>query len=184
MRKAEELYMKHIYATEGQAENSQNSPVTSEVIINEVNATQKSGQQNQRVWKSKENSEIPLRTDHFQFRKRNKDNRQLPRGSYTHILVNPTQLSDAEFTAWMDRLVEARRNRQENKPRPYRQFRKPFVQNSGEPGEATQDKLRNKLKPAEELNTEELMSHMRCELVNIEEAVDMYNLDVEECRSA
>ena len=37
MRKAEELYMKHIYATEGQAENSQNSPVTSEVIINEVN---------------------------------------------------------------------------------------------------------------------------------------------------
>ena len=27
------------------------------------------------------------------------------------------------------------------------------------------------------------MSHMRCELVDIEEAVDMYNLDVEECRS-
>ena len=39
MRKVEELYMKHIYATEGQAENSQNSPVTSEVIINEVNAS-------------------------------------------------------------------------------------------------------------------------------------------------
>ena len=113
MRKAEELYMKHIYAMEGQAENSQNSPVTSEVIINEVNATQKLGQQNQRVWRSKENSKIPLRTDNFQFRKRNEDNRQLPRGSYTHILVNPTQLSDTEFTAWMDRLVEARRNRQE-----------------------------------------------------------------------
>ena len=112
MRKAEELYMKHIYATEGQAENSQNSPVTSEVIINKVNATRKSGQQNQRVWRSKENSEIPPRTDNFQFRMRNEDNRQLPRGSYTHILVNPTQLSDAEFTAWMDRLVEARRNRQ------------------------------------------------------------------------
>ena len=112
------------------------------------------------------------------------DNRQLPRGSYTHILVNPTQLLDAEFTAWMDRLVEARRNRQENKPRPYRQFRKPFVQNRGEPGEVNQDRLRNKLKPAEELNTEELMSHMRCELVDIEEVVDMYNLDVEECRSA
>ena len=29
------------------------------------------------------------------------------------------QLSDTEFTAWMDRLVEARRNRQENKPEPY-----------------------------------------------------------------
>ena len=108
MTKAEELYIKHIYAMEGQAENSQNSPVTSEVIINKVNATQKLGQQNQRVWRSKENSEIPPRTDNFQFRKRNEDNRQLPRGSYTHILVNPTQLSDAEFTAWMDRLVEAR----------------------------------------------------------------------------
>ena len=69
MRKAEELFMKHIYATEGLAENSQNSPVTLEVIINEVNATQKLGQQNQRVWRSKENSEIPLRTNNFQFRK-------------------------------------------------------------------------------------------------------------------
>ena len=127
---------------------------------------------------------IPLRTDNFQFRKRNKDNRQLPRGSYTHILVNPTQLSDAEFTAWMDRLAEVRQNRQENKARPYRQFRKSFVQNRGEPGEAIQDRLRNKLKPAEELNTEELMSHMRCKLVDTEEAVDMYNLDIEECRSA
>ena len=58
------------------------------------------------------------------------------------------------------------------------------MQNRREPGEATQDRLRNELKPAEELNTEELMSHMRCELVSVEEAVDMYNLDVEECRSA
>ena len=84
----------------------------------------------------------------------------------------------------MDRLVEARRNRQENKPRPYRQFRKPLLQNRGKSGELSEEKLRNKLKPAEELNTEELMSHMRCELVDIEEAVTMYNLDVEECRSA
>ena len=43
MRKAEELHMKHIYAMEGQAENSQNSQVTSDVTINEVNATQKFG---------------------------------------------------------------------------------------------------------------------------------------------
>ena len=184
MKKAKELYMKHIYATEGQEENGQNSLVTSYVTINEVNATQKSGQYSQRSWRNKENSEISLRIDNFQARMRNKDNRQLPRGSYMHILVNPTQLLDVEFTAWMDRLVEVRQNRQENKPRPYRQFRKPFMQNRREPGEATQDRLRNKLKPAKELNTEELMSHMRCELVDIEEAVDMYNLDVEECRSA
>ena len=108
MRKTEELYMKHSYATEGQAENSQNSPVTSDVIINKVNATQKLGQYSQRAWRSKENSEIPPKTDNFQIRTRNENNRQLPRGSYTHILVNPTQLSDVEFTAWMHRLVEAR----------------------------------------------------------------------------
>ena len=99
-------------------------------------------------------------------------------------MVNPTQLSDKEFAAWMDRLDEARRNRQENKPRLYRQFRKPLLRNRGEVGELPQEHLKNKIKPAEELDTKEIMSHMRCDLVNIEEAVDMYNLDVEECRSA
>ena len=62
----------------------------------------------------------------------NEENRQFLRGSYTQILVNPTQLSDKEFPAWIERLVEARRNRQENKPRPYSQFRKPFLQRKGE----------------------------------------------------
>ena len=115
----------------------------------------------------------------------NEDNRQLPRGSYTQIMVNPTQLSDREFAAWMERLVEARRNRQENKPRPYRQFRKPFLRGRGQ-GEETQcqQELKQKLIPAEELNTEELTTVMRCEYADIEEAMEMYNLDVEECRSA
>ena len=99
--------------------------------------------------------------------------------------MKPNQLSDVEFTAWMDWLVEARRNRKENKPRTYRQFRKPFTQRREELAESQQQQgLRNKLKPAEELNTEELMAHMRCEYADIEEAVDMYNLNVEEYRSA
>ena len=114
----------------------------------------------------------------------NEENRQLLRGSYTQILVNPTQLSDKEFAAWMERLVEARKNRQENKPRPYSQFRKPFLQRRNETEKTQQQQeLKQKLKPAEELNTEELITHMRCEYADIE-AVDMYNLDVEECRSA
>ena len=190
MRKAEELYMKHIYTTEGQGENSQNTPITTEVTINEMHTTQRPGQYSHRPWKSKESSEISPKRITFQGEHRNQprtlkeENRQLPKGLYTHILVNPTQLSDTEFTAWMDRLVETRRNRQENKPRPYRQFRKPFAQNRMDSQELPKYRLRNKLKPAEELNTEELMSHIRCELINIEEAVDMYNLDVEECRSA
>ena len=66
MRKADELYMKHIYTTEGQLENSQNSQVTSDVIINEVNAMQKSGQYSQRAWRSKENG------------KKTAENRQFP----------------------------------------------------------------------------------------------------------
>ena len=84
----------------------------------------------------------------------------------------------------MDRLVEARRNRQENKPRPYCQFRKPFLQKRNDTDVTQQQQgLKNKLKPAEELNTEELIAHMRCKYADIEEAVEMYNLDVEECRS-
>ena len=31
------------------------------------------------------------------------------RGSFTQIMVNPMQLQDHEFTAWLDRLVEARK---------------------------------------------------------------------------
>ena len=184
MKKAEELYMKHIYVTEGQTDDIQNTSPNVEVTINEVNSMQKSGQYSQRAWKSKDNSEIMPKQSNFQHRPHGEDNRQLPRGSYTQIMVNPTQLSDMEFAAWMDRLVEARRNRQENKPRLYRQLRKPLLRNRGESGELPQEQLRNKLKPAEELDTKEIMSHMRCELVDIEEAVDMYNLDVEECRSA
>ena len=36
-------------------------------------------------------------------------------GSFTQIMVNPMQLQDHEFTAWLDRLVEARKNRQERR---------------------------------------------------------------------
>ena len=110
MRKAEELYMKHIYTMEGQMENNQNSTSKTEVIINEVHASQESRSYNHRPWKNEKNSEISPKRDDFQGQHRtlNEENRQLPRGSYTHILVNPTQLSDTEFTAWMDKLVEAR----------------------------------------------------------------------------
>ena len=61
----------------------------------------------------------------------NSDRTPLPnaiRTSYTQILVNPMQLQDHEFTTWLERLVEARKNRQENKARPYRNYRKPYNQ--------------------------------------------------------
>ena len=47
------------------------------------------------------------------------------RGGYTQIVVNPMQLEDEAFTAWMQRLTEARRNRENRVQRPYRNFHKP-----------------------------------------------------------
>ena len=152
MRKAEELYMKHTYATGG-SDNKQENMAPTEVIINEV-TTQKMGQYSHRPWRNRDNGEISPDSGNFQrqswrnresseispnteglqiqhrnlSRGQNEESRQPPRGSYTQIIVNPTQLSDIEFVGWMDRLVEACRNRQENKPRPFRQLRKPFLQ--------------------------------------------------------
>ena len=198
--------MKHIYAT-GEIPNQRENVTPAEVTINEVDSLQRTRDYTHRHWRNRENNEIlpcqqkfqkqPWQTgrsskispsrENFQKRHRplqNEENRQLPRGSYTQILVNPTQLSDKEFMAWMERLVEARRNMQENRPRPYSQFRKPFLQRRSETEKTQQQELKQKLKSAEELNTEELITHMRCEYADIEEAVDMYNLNVEECRSA
>ena len=48
------------------------------------------------------------------------------RGGYTQIVVNPMQLEDEAFTAWMQRLTEARRNRENRVQRSYRNFCKPY----------------------------------------------------------
>ena len=115
-------------------------------------------------------------------------NTQLPnaiRGSYTQILVNPMQLQDHEFTAWLECLVEAQKNRQENKTRPYRNYRKPYNQDSTKgDGSWRKPQLRNKMTPAQELDAHQIMEVYHCHYDDVVEAVDMYNLDVEECRSA
>ena len=202
MKKAEELYMKHVYTTGGSEEQT-DTQITREVTINEVSRNTSNyrfdkdrntseipsvrstyGKTYSRSYEGNRNGEIPQNTNDDRRQKEGSNpqtTHQLPRGSYTQIMVNPTQLSDKEFVAWMDRLVEARRNRQNNKPRPYSQFRQPYSQREQD---IEPRNLRNKIKPPRELNTEEIMSHMRCEYVDIEEAVEMYNLDVEECRSA
>ena len=63
MRKAEELYMKHIYATGG-VENKNENTAPTEVVINEV-MTQKTGQYNQRAWRNKEGGEISPNSGNF-----------------------------------------------------------------------------------------------------------------------
>ena len=106
------------------------------------------------------------------------------RGSFTQIMVNPMQLQDHEFTAWLDRLVEARKNEQERRQWPYRNFRKKY--NDGKQNGETGSKppLRNQIKPAQELEVQQIMDNFNCEYDDVVEAVDLYNLDVEECTTA
>ena len=64
MRKAEELYMKHIYATGG-VDSKQENGTSTEVIINE-NTTQKTGQYSHRPWRNKDGGEILPNSGNFQ----------------------------------------------------------------------------------------------------------------------
>ena len=106
------------------------------------------------------------------------------RGSFTQIMVNPMQLQDHEFTAWLDRLVEARKNRQERRQRPYRNFRKPYNDGKQNGDTGLRPPLRNRIKPAQELEIQQIMDNFNCEYDDVVEAVDLYNLDVEECTTA
>ena len=106
------------------------------------------------------------------------------RGSFTQIMVNPMQLQDHEFTAWLDRLVEARKNQQEKRQRPYRNFRKPYNEGRQNGDTASKPPLRNRIKLAQELEIQQIMDNFNCEYDNVVEAVDLYNLDVEECTTA
>ena len=133
---------------------------------------------------SSRNSRVP---NHHSKEPENDKSTQQPsviRGSFTQIMVNPMQLEDHEFTAWLDRLVEARKNRQERRQRPYRNFRKPY--NDGKQNEDTGSKppLRNRIKPAQELEIQQIMDNFNCEYDDVVEAVDLYNLDVEEYTTA
>ena len=103
------------------------------------------------------------------------------RGGYTQILVNPMQLTDMEFTTWLEKLVEARKNRQERRPRPYRNFRKPY---NSEQEEFKKPPLKNKLQPAQELDVQTIMEIFHCEYDDVVEAMDLYNMDVEESQVA
>ena len=103
------------------------------------------------------------------------------RGGYTQILVNLMQLTDTEFTTWLEKLVEARKNRQERRLRPYWNFRKPY---NSDQSESKKPPLRNKLQPAQELDIQNIMEMFHCEYDDIVEAVDLYNMDVEESQMA
>ena len=133
---------------------------------------------------SSRNSQV---TNHHSNDPENDKSKQQPSvicGSFTQIMVNPMQLQDHEFTAWLDRLVEARKNRQERRQRPYRNFRKPYKDGTQIGDTGSKLPLCNRIKPAQELEIQQIMDNFNCEYDDVVKAVGLYNLDVEECTTA
>ena len=62
---------------------------------------------------SSRNSRVPNNYSKEQESDKSSQQPSVIRGSFMQIMVNPMQLQDHEFTAGLDRLVEARKNRQE-----------------------------------------------------------------------
>ena len=111
------------------------------------------------------------------------------KGGYTQIVVNPMQLEDEAFTTWMQRLTEARRNRENRVQRPYRNFRKPYNERYKPLQESGKDRYRKyqikqKFKPVVEIEVQPIMDIYRCTYEDVEEAIDLFNLDFEECNQA
>ena len=209
MRKAEDGYMKEIY-TRGEY-NLQDVMAEKTVTISEVNTNRKQpGEGNNQYYGNytgRQRSEgfssfstkqegIPSGSSK-QWRQTTFERKQdgnpsgfrtqahnLPRGSLTHILVNPLNLDDAAFNAWMERLVEARRNRLNKVARPYREHRQPYHKNKDHNNDNRKPNLRQAVQPIQEIDTAPIIDMFRCTYKDIEEAIDLYNLDVEECQSA
>ena len=72
-------------------------------------------------------------------------------------------------------------------PDPTENFRRPYTeQYERSEGSETARKpdLKKYIKPAPELNVEEIQRSFQCMYEDIEESCDLYNLDVEDCRTA
>ena len=111
------------------------------------------------------------------------------KGGYTQIVVNPMQLEDEAFTAWMQRLTEARRNRENRVQRPYRNFRKPYNERYEPWKKSGKDRygkyqIKQKFKPVVEIEVQRIMDAYRCTYKDVEKAIDLFNLDFEECNQA
>ena len=113
----------------------------------------------------------------------------IARGGYTQIVVNPMQLEDEAFKAWMQRLTKARRNRENRVQRLYRNFCKPYNDKYEPSKESSTDRygkyqIKQKFKPVAEIEVQPIMDAYRCTYKVVEEAIDLLNLDFEECNQA
>ena len=193
MKKAEEAYLKDVYVRGGNedTDTQEQGHPEREVAVENVD-TRGQNRWQRDGYKQSQNgyNEDRYRNYNAQRKPWNNSERsetsqhsQLPRGAYTQITVNPMQLDDKAFTAWIDRLIEAKKNRQNNVRRLFRNFRKPYNDTPDNTPQNNKHQLKQYIKPAPELNVEEIQKYYQCTYEDIEEAVDMYNLDVAECRS-
>ena len=111
------------------------------------------------------------------------------RGGYTQIVVNPIQLEDKAFTAWMQRLNKARRNRENRVQRLYRNFHKPYNNRYEPSNKSGKDRygkfqIKQKFKLVAEIEVQPIRDAYRCTYKDVEEAIDLFNLDFEECNQA
>ena len=99
------------------------------------------------------------------------------------------QLEDEAFTAWMQRLTKARRNRENRVQRPYRNLRKPYNDRYEPSKESGKDRygkyqIKQKFKLVAEIEVQPIMDIYRCTYKYVEEAIDLFNLDFKECNQA
>ena len=99
------------------------------------------------------------------------------------------QLEYEAFTTWMQTLTEARKNRENRVQRPYQNFCKPYnnrYEPSKESGMDRYEKyqIKQKFKPAAEIEIQPIIETYRCTYEDVEEAIDLFNLDFEECNQA
>ena len=190
MRKAQDLHVKYYYTT-GRNESTDSAPDA--VTIHQI-GTHRDEISSHRYNRPGENHSLNKeRQQGYQsqlWRARGRDvgkdeilsykgmQHTALRNAYTQVLVNPIQLSDDEFAAWMGRIVDARRLWLEKRPHPYKDYRKELKQPAEEG-----TRLTSKLKPAEELNIEEITKQFKCVPEDVEEAVEMYNMDVDDYKT-
>ena len=104
-------------------------------------------------------------------------------------MVNPMQLEDEAFTTWMQRLTEAGRNRENRVQRLTRNFCKPYNDKYKPLKESGKDRygkyqIKQKFMPVTEIEVQLIMDMYRCMYKDVEEAIDLFNLDFEECNQA
>ena len=188
MRKAQDLHVKYYYTT-GRKEETDTTKETVEIheVYRDENSSYRYGKQGENQGYNKDRHK-GYQSQMWRSRARGTDKDEISstkttqhmalRNAYTQVLVNPMQLTDDEFAAWMGRIVDARRLRLERKPHPYKDYRKDLRQPAEEGV-----KLTNKLKAADELNVEEITRQFKCTPEDMEEAVEMYNLDVDDYKT-